>query len=280
MKLQEPKSWPETQLHQLKVRYHQARRLLRWSLDPTAYRLAPSQVPATEFTFPLYGRCLAIRRSDPDGHPLLEDGKVTNLKLAAPCFDGLQLGPGRPLSFWGALGRVTSRRGFRHGMELRAGCIVPALGGGLCLLSNALFEMAARLDWKILERHGHTVEAIPSESQPWGLDATVFWPYVDLRVEPLSRCLMRVWVKDEALWLSVQGEEVSKERVELVSREDRISGDLCCNEIWRRVLSESGKLLREEKIADNRKRILHQGAQRRRNCLTCNEQGCRARVSL
>ncbi len=280
MKLQEPKSWPETQLHQLKVRYHQARRLLRWSLDPSAYRLAPSQAPASEFTFPLYGRCLAIRRSDPDGHPLLEDGKVTNLKLAAPCFDGLQLGPGRPLSFWGALGRVSSRRGFRHGMELRAGCIVPALGGGLCLLSNALFEMAARLDWKILERHGHTVEAVPSESQPWGLDATVFWPYVDLRVEPRFPCRLRVWVKHDSLGLSVDGDRPHQNQVELEERVSRRTQEFRCNEVWRRVLSESGKLSREEKIADNRKRILHQGAQRRRNCLTCNEQGCRARVSL
>ena len=279
MKLQESKSWQEAQLHQLKVRFHQARRLLRWTVSPSEFRVSPLQA-APDFSYPLYGRCLPIRREDSDSHPLLEEGKLANLRLAAPCFDGLHLGPGRPLSFWGVLGRVTAKRGFRHGMELRAGCVVPALGGGLCLLSNALFEMAARLDWKILERHGHTIEAVPSHSRPWGLDATVFWPYVDLQVEPQTPCQLRVWVKDESLWLAVEGERAVETRVELEERACSDLGDLRCNELWRRVLAESGELLREEKIGENRKRVLHTGAQRRRNCMTCEEHGCRARVTL
>lgn len=206
---------------------------------------------------------------------------MTNIALAAPCFDGLELGPGQPLSFWRALGRIDASRGFRHGMEIRAGCVVPALGGGLCLLSNALFEMAARLDWKILERHGHTVEAVPTERKPWGLDATVFWPYVDLRVEPRTPSFLRAWVKNGELWITVSASVPNDVHVELFERASEEQGTLRRNELWRRVTRDDGELEREEMIGENRKQILHQGIQRRRNCLTCQEEhSCHARVVL
>ena len=31
---------------------------------------------------------------------------------------------------------------------------MPSIGGGICLVSNALFAMAVRVGWSILERHG------------------------------------------------------------------------------------------------------------------------------
>lgn len=36
---------------------------------------------------------------------------------------------------------ATSARGFSWGMELRSGCAVPSIGGGLCVLSNAPAEL-------------------------------------------------------------------------------------------------------------------------------------------
>src|ERR1700743_3485817 len=75
-------------------------------------------------------------------HPTLEAGKRHNVKLAATAFHGVVIAPDRPLSFWRTLGPATAARGFTWGMELRAGCAVPSIGGGLCLVSNALFAMA------------------------------------------------------------------------------------------------------------------------------------------
>jgi vancomycin resistance protein VanW len=163
-------------------------------------------------------------------------------------------------------------------MELRSGCVVPALGGGLCMLSNALFELAARLDWKILERHGHTLEAAPSQSRPWGMDATVFWPYVDLRVQPRQPILLQTRVEDEALLLRVFGQQPCAIRVELESRHNIIEQGVRRNQIWRRRFFPDGGL-EDELIAENRKHILHAGPQRRRNCLTCGESECHARVA-
>lgn len=278
MSLQSPKSWSQHTARCLKVTFHRARRRCLWTLRPEEF---PQPVLGDPRRYPvlLQTRRVALRRQDPDAHPLLESGKIANVALAAPCFDGLQLGPGLPLSFWRALGRITARRGFRYGMEVRAGCVVPALGGGICLLSNALFELAVRLDWRILERHGHTVEAVPTWSRPWGLDATVFWPYVDLRVEPRVACLLRARVEDgEWLVLEVFARQAWRGRVELESRNNGLEAGARHNQVWRRSYLEDGRLMGEELVAENRKHILHAGPQRRRNCLTCGESGCRARV--
>ncbi len=74
--------------------------------------------------------------------PRLEAGKRRNVELAATAFHGVATSAARPLSFWRTLGPATAARGFAWGMELRSGCAVPAIGGGLCLLSNALFAAA------------------------------------------------------------------------------------------------------------------------------------------
>src|SRR3954468_852565 len=125
-----------------------------------------------------------ISRADGFAHPALEEGKRRNLELAIPYFDGLLLTPQSTLSFWRVLGRVSQKRGFFWGMELRGGCVTPAIGGGLCLLSNAIFELAVRSGWRIIERHGHSLEAVPPPAGSVPLDATVAWPDVDLVVAP------------------------------------------------------------------------------------------------
>lgn len=205
---------------------------------------------------------------------------MRNLRLAAIAFDGLALEPGCPLSFWRTLGRISAEAGYAHGMELRSGCLVPALGGGICLLSNALFDLAARLGWRVLERHGHTLEAVPAWNRPWGMDATVFWPYVDLRVEPNVPSRLSVVVSETHLHIEVWGALPFDGRVELESRHDIWNDDVRCNEVWRRRWSAGGEWLGEEKIAENRKRIVDPGPRRQRNCLTCEEGSCRARVRL
>ncbi len=231
----------------------------------------------------IWESAIPIRRNDSAAHPTLEAGKLINLKLAAPHFDGLVLTPQHPLSFWRALGRISEARGFRAGMEVQAGCIVPALGGGLCLLSNALFELAAHLGWRILERHGHTREATPPRPGTlWGLDATVFWPYVDLCIAPATgRARLTVRVEDEVLHLAVDASEPLAYRVELESVEEQLVQQtpqrIRINRIRRRLLCPTtGRLLSRAVIADNRKALLH-AEEQRRSCLTCGETSCHVR---
>jgi vancomycin resistance protein YoaR len=116
----------------------------------------------------------------------LELGKVQNLRIAAAALDGLVLEPGETFSFWRAAGRATRMKGYVTGRELRLGCMIPSIGGGICQLTNALSRVAHRAGMEIVERHSHSVH-------PEGFfiddttDATVFWNYIDFRFRSARR---------------------------------------------------------------------------------------------
>ena len=107
-------------------------------------------------------------------------GKIQNLRIAARKLNGLEIPANEIFSFWAQVGRTTRRKGYVSGRELREGCIIPNLGGGLCQLSNALYDAALQAGCEIIERHPHT-QVIPGSLAERGRDATVFWNYVDLR---------------------------------------------------------------------------------------------------
>ncbi len=109
-------------------------------------------------------------------------GKVQNLRVARRAFDGVVVPAGSVFSFWKQLGRPTRGRGFVEGREIRAGCVVPVVAGGLCQLSNALAACALRCGMTLVERHAHTarIEGAPAATD--AADATVSWNYVDLRL--------------------------------------------------------------------------------------------------
>ncbi len=107
-------------------------------------------------------------------------GKVHNLRLAVERLNGLEIPANQTFSFWKHLGRASSLKGYVVGRELREGCIVPNVGGGLCQISNALYDAALKANFEIVERHAHT-QVIAGSLAEKGRDATVFWNYVDLR---------------------------------------------------------------------------------------------------
>ena len=107
-------------------------------------------------------------------------GKVHNLRLALRRLHGAEIPAGGIFSFWAQVGRAGRWHGYVAGRELREGCIIPSIGGGLCQLSNALYDAALSAGFEIVERHAHT-RIVPGSLAELGRDATVFWNYVDLR---------------------------------------------------------------------------------------------------
>lgn len=107
-------------------------------------------------------------------------GKVENLRRAVASIDRVAIESGRTFSFWRQVGPPWAIRGFVVGRELREGCLIPGVGGGLCQLSNALYDCALKAGCEIVERHRHT-QIIPGSLAELNRDATVFWNYVDLR---------------------------------------------------------------------------------------------------
>jgi vancomycin resistance protein VanW len=243
-----------------------ARRRVRWWTEPgfaPPVRVVPRGDVVRELRVP-------IARSG--AHPALEAGKRHNLRLAAAAFHGVVISPAAPLSFWRTLGPATAARGFLPGMEVRSGCVVPAIGGGLCLLSNALYTLALELGWTILERHGHTMALADADAN----DATVFYPQVDLRVAPTAgEVMLDVAVRGDVLVLAVRSEApVVLPRVELQRQTVDDAG--VRTRLVRRRIFVGEALAADEVVTDDRQRI----PPKVKTCLDCGETGCHARTEM
>jgi len=275
------KSAAEVAVFIAKTRLLALARLAQWALRPQDHPAPVLASQAENFPHLLYERALPVVRRSAPGTPLLEAGKLVNVALAAPALDGLLLTPDRPLSFWRAVGRLTPALGYRLGASYNDGCVVPVVGGGICLLSNALFAMAAQLGWRILERHGHTLDGAPVPDAHWGLDATVFWPYVDLRFAPREgQVRLEVSVRSGVLHLRARGTKPLRGAVELESIDGRTvarNGLLFReNRVRLRLIDDTGATVAEEIIADNRKQLRAPG-EIGTSCLDCGETRCHLR---
>ena len=131
-----------------------------------------------------------------------------------------------------------------------------------------------RAGWKIIERHGHSLEAVPPAAGSVPLDATVAWPDVDLVVAPA-----RGWARLAAtispngeLCLAIFADEAAPQ-AELETREQ--------------VVHRAGRRYREievtrsidgvrEMVARSIRRILSDD-ELGKTCLSCEERTCRDR---
>src|SRR5690554_4290594 len=166
-----------SRVHRLKVTGVTARRLLADVLDPRIIR----HRLAEDTGWPTVAESRSrVWTNDAVGEWRLEAGKVENLRVAARLLDGVCVPAGEVFSLWKHLGRPVRRRGFVEGREILEGCVVPYVGGGLCQLSNALYDAAMRAGFEILERHRHS-KVIAGSMAEQQRDATVFWPHIDLR---------------------------------------------------------------------------------------------------
>jgi hypothetical protein len=145
-----------------------------------------------------------LLRSDPrrEEHAM-QNGKIENLRVAARMLDRTLIPAGEVFSFWRQLGPPSRRRGFVPGRMLQQGCIVPATGGGLCQLSNALFDVALNAGCEIVERHAHS-RIVQGSATEHGRDATVAWNYVDLRFRSTRPLLLRVQLTTDELMVSLR----------------------------------------------------------------------------
>jgi len=132
----------------------------------------------------------------------LQLGKVQNLRIAARALHGVVVPAGQTFSFWRQLGPATCWKGYVSGRELREGCLIPAIGGGLCQLSNALYAAALQSRCEIIERHAHS-RVVPGSAAEVGRDATVAWNYLDLRFGPQQDIRIHVQLSPQELTVRI-----------------------------------------------------------------------------
>ena len=188
-------------------------RLIRNPLAPVTPFIAESRTPLWSDPTPAEQR-----------HQL---GKVQNLRRAARALHGTTIPPGAIFSFWRQLGPPTRHRGFVEGRMLQQGCMVGAIGGGLCQLSNAIYDVALQAGCTILERHAHS-RLVPGSAAAAGRDATVAWNYVDLRFSSPNLLHLAIHLTQTDLLVRLHGPSaLPAAAIHTQSLEARAQADSC-----------------------------------------------------
>jgi hypothetical protein len=180
------------------------RRHAREIADPSRPRRHPIDEGLREAPVIAHARSALWSATAGPGEWVLTAGKVENLRVALRRLDGVVVPAGQVFSFWRQIGRATRRRGFVAGRELREGCMVSSVGGGLCQLSNALYDAALSAGFEIVERHAHS-RVVPGSRAVLGRDATVFWNYVDLRFRSRHAFRIEARLSDRDLDIRFRG---------------------------------------------------------------------------
>lgn len=106
-------------------------------------------------------------------------GRAGNVELAATKLDGLVVPPGGVISFNERVGPRTRAVGFHEAPEIVGDELTTGIGGGTCQVSSTLYGAALNGALEVVSRRSHSR---PSDYTALGMDATVKYPEVDLRL--------------------------------------------------------------------------------------------------
>jgi vancomycin resistance protein YoaR len=114
--------------------------------------------------------------------------RLQNIQAAASRFYGLLVPPGATFSMGDAMGDISLDNGYAEALIIYNGKTITGVGGGVCQVSTTLFRAAFYGGYPIVERHEHAYRVYYYEQTATGtnpdlagLDATVYFPLVDLK---------------------------------------------------------------------------------------------------
>jgi vancomycin resistance protein YoaR len=107
-------------------------------------------------------------------------GRSANVELATKKLNGTVLRPLETLSFNHRVGPRTRAAGFKEAPEIVGDELTTGIGGGTCQVSSTLHGAALYGGLDVLQRKSHSR---PSGYTKLGLDATVAYPSVDLKLK-------------------------------------------------------------------------------------------------
>lgn len=197
----------------------------------------------------------------------MQYNKITNLRIAAACLDGIIISPGETLSYWKLIGRPDAQKGYAEGMVLFNGGFRPGIGGGICQLSNLIYWMTLHTPLTVTERHRHSYDVFPDSNRklPFGSGATCVYNYRDLQIfngtnRPFQ---LKVYLDDGYLngeWRTV---EEPRETYEVYEKSHHITheywgGYIRHNEICRKTYTTDKELVFDEYITENHALMMYQ----------------------
>ena len=135
-----------------------------------------------------------------------EDG-TTNMRVSLEACNGSIIEPGGTWSFNACTGDSNlESNGYRPASVISEGQLVEGIGGGICQSSSTIYNAALRANMKVVERYNHKWA---SSYVPTGLDATIDYPNLDLKLGNPTDCQMFIECKEVGytLYCSIWGEK-------------------------------------------------------------------------
>lgn len=245
--------------------YFTMRRYGEWFL--TGKRYARTINPAAILPFRIFAHHTPLLRQLRNVEMQLQYNKITNLKLAGACINGLILRPGETFSFWRLVGNTTKRKGYLKGMVLNNGGFCAGTGGGLCQMSNLIYWITLHTPMTVMERWRHNYDVFPdsNRTQPFGSGATVAYNYIDLQIknETDRSYQLLIWLDGEYLYGEWRSTKPTEFRYEVYEADHIIisewwGGYTRNNVLCRRVYDKKNELIGDEFVCSNQAIMMYE----------------------
>lgn len=134
--------------------------------------------------------------------------RAYNVNLTAQKLNGVLIPPGEIFSFLQTVGDITAATGYKQAYVIKGGRTVLDDGGGVCQDSTTLFRAALNAGLPIIKRTAHAYRVSYYEQGfPPGLDATIFYPSVDLQFknDTSHHILLQAYTVGATLYVDLYG---------------------------------------------------------------------------
>lgn len=148
--------------------------------------------------------------------------KVHNLKLASQMLQGLIIEPNEVFSFYWSTRNPKKYGDYKEGLVDIDGKLVAKKGGGVCALTNTLYETFLKSSLHIVERHPHRIKNFPDPKGTLaGCDATIHPGWLDLKVKNESSNRYQIWItfQKDTMTVSIYSDSSFFLQYELFNRE-------------------------------------------------------------
>ncbi len=137
----------------------------------------------------------------------LSPAQKNNVRVAIHHLNGVIIPAGQRFSFNRTVGPRTVARGYEAAPSYLGDESPSTVGGGICILSSALYQLALKANLPIEQRvpHLRTIHSVPP-----GLDATVWYGGADLKFRNNQNQALRIAVTENGntLSLAFQGKQI------------------------------------------------------------------------
>ena len=240
------------------------KRRMFWMFGHIKFATTTDTIP---YGYTYFSHSTPLLRQLKDVDMQLQHNKIMNLQIAIKEVNDIIIKPGETFSFWKLIGKPTRRKGYKEGMVLFHGTVVPGIGGGLCQLSNLIYWMAIHTPLTIVERYRHSYDVFPDSNRtlPFGSGATCVYNYRDLMIknDTTMPVQLKIWMDESMLYGCFRTNVKPLETYQVYEKDHYIKRELFGkysrhNSIYRKIYDMDGIEIAEEYVTENHALMMYE----------------------